>query len=228
MPSGVFDSILLKHVWGTEGLRAIFNDENRVQKWYDYEAALALSQAELGIIPQAAATEIALKAKVANVDLEAIATEIRRTKHPLVPALRALQATCADGHGEYLHFGPTTQDVLDTGVMLQMREAHGIFLRDLRAVGRVLFSLAYNHKGTPMVGRTHAVQALPITFGHKCAIWLAETGRNYERLTQLRERTFVGSLVGAVGPKASFGDLAFELDRKVMARLGLGVASISW
>src|SRR6266568_338916 len=164
MPSGVFDSILLKHVWGTETLRAIFNDESRVQKWYDYEAALALAQAELGLIPRAAASEIALKAKVANVDLEAIAAEIRRTKHPLVPALRALQAACAGGHGEYVHFGPTTQDVLDTGMMLQLKDAHAIFLRDLRAIGRELYRLADAHKATPMAGRTHAVQALPITF----------------------------------------------------------------
>src|ERR1700681_1392190 len=228
MPSGVFDSILLKHLWGTDALRAIFNDENRVQKWFDYEAALALAQADLGIIPQAAAAEIARKATVANVNLEEIAAGIRHTNHPLVPALRALQAACADGHGEFLHFGPTTQDVLDNGVMLQMREAHRIFLRDLKAVGRVLFSLAEKHKGTPMVGRTHAVQALPITFGHKCAIWLAETGRNYERLKQLEARTFVGSLVGAVGTKASLGDRAFDLDAKLMARLGLGVADISW
>src|SRR5215468_1334940 len=132
MPSGVFDSILLKDLWGTDELRAIFNDETRVQKWFDYEAALALAQAELGIIPQAAAAEIAAKAKVANVDLAAVAAEIRRTQHPLVPALRALQAVCADGHGEYLHFGPTTQDVLDTGTMLQIKDAHRIFLRDLR------------------------------------------------------------------------------------------------
>src|SRR5580692_3668028 len=226
MPSGVFDSILLKHVWGTEALRAVFNDENRVQKWFDFEAALA--QAELGIIPQAAAAEIARKARVENVDLEAIAAEIRHVNHPLVPALRALQAVCADGHGEYLHFGPTTQDVLDTGVMLQLRQAHPILLRDLKAVGRALYALAEKYQDTPMVGRTHAVQALPITFGHKCAIWLAETGRNYERLTQLEARTFVGSLVGAVGTKASLGDQAFELDARVMARLGLGVADISW
>jgi adenylosuccinate lyase len=198
MPSGVFDSILLKDSWGTDELRAIFSDENRVQKWFDFEGALALAQAELGIIPQAAATEIARMAKVANVNLEAIAAEIRRINHPLVPALRALQAVCADGRGEYLHFGPTTQDVLDTGVMLQLQEAHRIFLRDLRTVGRVLFSLAEKYKSTPMVGRTHAVQALPITFGHKCAIWLAEAGRNYERLKQLEARTFVGSLVGWV------------------------------
>jgi adenylosuccinate lyase len=228
MPSGVFDSILLKHMWGTDELRAVFNDENRVQTWYDYEAALALAQAELGIIPQAAAAEIARKAKVGNVDLEAIAAEIRRTKHPLVPALRALQAICDGGHGEYLHFGPTTQDVLDTGTMLQIKQAHTVFLRDLQDIGRELYRLAERYKDTPMAGRTHAVQALPITFGHKCAIWLAETGRNHQRLTQLQDRVFVGSLVGAVGTQASFGDRAFELDGQVMARLGLGVADISW
>ena len=208
MPSGVFDSTLLKHLWSTEELRAIFNDENRVQKWYYYEAALALAQAELGIIPQAAAAEIARKAEVGNVDLEAIAAEVRRIKHPLVPALRALQAICDGDHGEYLHFGPTTQDVLDTGVMLQIKDAHAVFTRDLQAIGRELFRLAERHKDTPMAGRTHAVQALPITFGHKCAIWLAETGRNHQRLTQLQDRTFVGSLVGAVGSQASFGERA--------------------
>jgi adenylosuccinate lyase len=228
MPSGVFDSTLLQHMWGTDELRAIFNDENRVQKWFDYEAALALSQAELGIIPAAAAVEIAAKAKVANVDLTAIALEIRRTKHPLVPALRALQATCNNGYGEYLHFGPTTQDVLDTGVMLQVKDAHAIFRRDLRDIGRELYRLAERHKATPMAGRTHAVQALPITFGHKCAIWLSETARNFQRLKQLEDRMFVGSLVGAVGTQASFGEHAFELDAKVMARLGLGVADVSW
>jgi adenylosuccinate lyase len=228
MPSSVFDAALLKHLWGTDELRAIFSEENRVQKWYDYEAALALAQADLGIIPKPAAAEIAAKARVADVDLEAIAAEIRRIKHPLVPAVRALQALCVGGHGEYLHFGPTTQDVLDTGMMLQVREAHAIFLRDLRAVGRELYRLAETYKTTPMAGRTHAVQALPITFGHKCAVWLAETGRNFERLTQLEARTFVGSLVGAVGTKASFGEKAFEVDQKVMAQLGLGVAEVSW
>ena len=228
MPTSVFDSVLLGHVWGTDELRAIFNDENRVQKWYDYEAALALSQAAIGIIPQAAADEIARKAKVGNVDLASIGAEIRLTKHPLVPALRALQHVCAGDHGEYVHFGPTTQDVLDSGTMLQLKEAHAVFLRDLRDIGRELFRLAERYKDTPMAGRTHGVQALPITFGHKCAVWLAETGRNFERLTGLEQRTFVGGMVGAVGTQASFGDRAFELDKMLMARLGLGVADISW
>src|SRR5262245_5572082 len=135
MPSGVFDSPLLQHVWSTEELRAIFNEASRVQKWFDYEAALAQSQAELGIVPEAAAREIAAKAKVENVDLDAIGAEVRVVKHPLVPAVRALQKVCAGNHGEYLHFGPTTQDVLDTGMMLQINDAHAVFLRDLRDIG---------------------------------------------------------------------------------------------
>jgi adenylosuccinate lyase len=228
MPTGVFDSILLGHVWGTDELRTIFSDQSRVQKWFDYEAALALAQAELGIIPHAAAAEIAAKAKVANVDLAAIGAEIRRIKHPLVPALRALQAACAGDHGEYLHFGPTTQDVLDSGLVLQLKDAHAVFVRDLKAIGRELYGLAEKHKDTPMAGRTHGVQALPITFGHKCAIWLAEAGRNYDRLTLAAQRNFVGGLTGAVGTQASLGEHAFELDKRVMARLGLGVAEISW
>jgi len=228
MASSVFDQILLKHLWGTDELRAIFCDENRVQKWYDFEAALALEQAELGIIPRAAAQEIAAQAKVANVDLEAIAAEIRRIKHPLVPALRALQKQCRGDLGEYVHFGPTTQDVLDTGVVLQVKQAHAIFLRDLRDIGREVYRLAETYRDTPMTGRTHIVQALPITFGHKCAVWLSEMARHFERMQQLEPRVFVGILVGAVVTKASYGPQAIELDRRVMKRLGLGVADINW
>src|SRR3990170_2690125 len=216
MASGVFDDALIKHLWGTGELRAIFCDENRVQKWYDFEAALALEQAALGIIPKEAAQEIAAKAKVENVDIEAIAAEIRRIKHPLVPALRAVEKICRDGHGEYIHFGPTTQDVLDTGTVLQIRDAHAIYLRDMKAVGRELYRLADTHKNTPMVGRSHGVQALPITFGHKAAIWLSEMGRNYQRMVQLEPRLFVGGMVGAVGTQASYGPKAAELDQRLM------------
>src|SRR5262249_14015084 len=128
----------------------------------------------------------------------------------------------------FLHFGPTTQDVLDTGMMLQIREAHAVFLRDLRAIGRELYRLAEAHKATPMSGRTHAVQALPITFGHKAAVSLSEAGRNYQRLKQLESRVFVGGMTGAVGTQASFGEQAHDLDKRLMARLGLGVADINW
>jgi len=228
MASGVFDDALIQHLWSTEELRGIFNDHNRVQKWFDFEAALALEQAALGIIPEAAARDIAANAKISKIDIDAVAAEIRRIKHPLVPAVKAVQNLCRPEHGEYIHFGPTTQDVLDTATMLQIRDAHAIYLRDMKAIGNALVKLCEQHRATPMAGRSHGVQALPITFGHKAAIWLAEMGRNYERLRQLEPRMFVGGMVGAVGTQASFGPQAKELEVRVMKRLGLAVADINW
>jgi len=228
MVSGVFDDALIKHLWSTDELRAIFNDHNRVQKWLDFEAAFAIEQGELGIIPKAAAADIAANAKISKIDIDAVAVEIRRIKHPLVPAVKAVQKLCQGDHGEYIHFGPTTQDVLDTAVMLQIKEAHAIYLRDMKAIGNALVKLCEAHRDTPMVGRSHGVQALPITFGHKAAIWLSEMGRHYERMRQLESRVFVGGMVGAVGTQASFGPKAKELEIRVMKRLGLGVADINW
>src|ERR1051326_7740177 len=228
MPSGVFDSILLRDSWSTEELRSVFSDENRVQKWYDVEATLASEQAAFGIVPREAAGEIIRNAKVEKVYLAEIARAMGGAKHPLVPALRALQKLCKPELGEWLHYGPTTQDILDTGMALQLKEAHAIILRDLRGVGRALYALAERHRATLMPGRTHGVQALPITFGHKCAIWLREDSRHRERLGPGEKRVFVGSLVGAVGTMASFGPRAIELEAAVMKRLGLAQADISW
>ena len=228
MATGVFDDALIRHLWSNDECRAIFSDENRVRKWYEFEAALAIEQAAMGIIPQEAADEIAARAASASIDVDAIGAEIRRIKHPLVPALKALQAQCKGDLGEYIHFGPTTQDVLDTAVVLQMRDIHAIYLRDLKDIGRDLLRLSKTHRATPMVGRTHGVQALPITFGHKSAIWLSELGRHFERLRQLEPRVFVGGMVGAVGTQASYGPQARELEKRLMKRLGLGVADINW
>ncbi len=228
MASGVFDDALIGHLWSTPELRAIFNDANRVQKWYDFEAALAVEQAEMGIIPRAAADDIVANASVGKVDLAGIGAGIRSIKHPLIPALKAVEKLCRDGHGEYIHFGPTTQDVLDTGVVLQLKEAHAIYLRDMKSIGRALCKLAHEHRATPMVGRSHGVQALPITFGHKAAVWLSEMGRHHDRMRELEPRVFVGGMVGAVGTQASYGPRAAELEKRLMKRLGLGVADINW
>ncbi|MCW5574590.1 MAG: adenylosuccinate lyase [Burkholderiales bacterium] len=228
MATGIFDDRLIKHMWGTDELRAIFSDSNKVQKWFDIEAALAIEQAALGIIPKSAADEIAAKAKVANVDMEEIGAGMKSVRHPLVPALKALQKACKKEAGEFIHFGPTTQDITDTALMLQVKEAHAIFLRDVKLIGKELYRLSKEHMSTPMVGRSLGTQALPITFGHKTAIWLSEVTRHYERLRQLEERVFVGLMVGGVGTKASFAQEPFEVDARVMKRLGLAVADISW
>lgn len=228
MPVSVFDMQSLQHLWGTDELRAIFDEQNRVQKWLDFEAALAATQAEMGIIPAAAAKEIGEKAQVANIDIPRMSAEIRRIKHSLVPALKQLQAACSRENGEWVHYGATTQDVVDTGVALQLKEFHAVAMRDLQAVGRELTRLALAHRDTPMAGRTHGVQALPITFGHKCALWLDELGRHHERLMQAAPRVLVGMLAGAVGSQASLGERAIELEQRMLARLGLGAPAISW
>ncbi|WP_295856932.1 adenylosuccinate lyase [uncultured Xylophilus sp.] len=228
MPVSVFDMQSLQHLWGTEELRTIFGEENRIQKWLDFEAALAEAQAELGIIPAAAAAEIAAQSKVANIDIATMSAEIRRIKHSLVPTLKQLQAACSKENGEWVHYGATTQDVVDTGVALQLKEFHAVALRDLQAVGRELARLAVAHRDTPMAGRTHGVQALPITFGHKCALWLDELGRHHERLVQAAPRVLVGMLAGAVGSQASLGPKAVELEARMLQKLGLGAPAISW
>ena len=228
MAVSVFDMQALQHLWSTDELRAIFSEENRIQKWLDFEAALAATQAELGIVPAAAAKEIGEQAKIENIDLAAMAAEIRRVKHALVPALRQLQARCSKGNGEWVHFGATTQDVIDTGVALQLKQVHAVIVRDLKAVGRELVRLAQAHRDTTMTGRTHGVHALPITFGHKCAIWLDEMGRHHQRLTECEPRALVGMLAGAVGSQASLGSQAAEVERRTLTRLGLGTPPISW
>lgn len=228
MPISVFDMQSLQHLWSTDELRAIFSEENRVQKWLDFEAALAAAQAELGIIPEAAANDIAAQAKVRNIDIAEMSAEIRRIKHSLVPALKQLQARCAKENGEWVHYGATTQDVVDTGVALQLKEFHAVVLRDMKAVGNELVRLSTTYRDTPMAGRTHGVQALPITFGHKCALWLDELGRHHDRLKEAEPRVLVGMVAGAVGSQASLGPQAEEVERRTLAKLGLGTPAISW
>jgi len=228
MPVSVFDMQSLQHLWSTDELRDIFSEENRIQKWLDFEAALADAQAELGIIPAAAAKEIRAQAKIANIDIGQMSAEIRRIKHSLVPALKQLQARCGTDHGEWVHYGATTQDVVDTGVALQLKAVHAIILRGVAAVGRELARLAQTHHDTPMAGRTHGVQALPITFGHKCAVWLDELSRHHDRLKECEARVLVGMVAGAVGSQASLGEQAEEVERRTLAKLGLGAPAVSW
>ena len=228
MPASLIDSTVFRDIFSTEAMRTVFSDENRVQKYLDFESALARAQARLGIIPKEAAEEICRHCHAAEIDFGKLKSQTERIGYPVLPVVQQLVGLCREGLGEWCHWGATTQDITDTATVLQIREALTLIERHLDAITGALAVLARKHRDTPMAGRTHAVQALPITFGHKCAIWLSETGRNYERLRQLEKRTFVGCLVGAVGTKASLGDRAFELDAMVMARLGLGVADISW
>ncbi|EGK8084500.1 adenylosuccinate lyase [Campylobacter lari] len=228
MGVSVFDMRLLQDSWSTPAMREIFSEENRIQKWLDVEAALAKAQAKLGIIPSEAAIEIAKKAHYKFMDMDFIFAEFKKTKHPLVPTVRGLEKACENGFGEYVHFGVTTQDVIDTGLVLQFKEAMALIKQDLKEIAKNLAKIAKEHKNTAMMGRTLALQALPITFGHKVAIWLSELNRHYERINELEKRLYVGSIVGAVGTKASLSEKANEVEKLTLESLGLEVPDISW
>jgi adenylosuccinate lyase len=228
MPSHVIDMIMLQNNFGTAEMRQVWSDENRLQKHLDVEAALALAEAELGLVPAEAAKVIASQAKVELMNIGEIAQEVLKVKHSLMPTLKALQKLCGPEHGEWVHYGATTQDIVDTGMMLQLKEAHRIITRDLKAVARELARLAREHRDTPIAGRSHGMQGLPTTFGFKIAVLLDEVVRHLDRLREAQSRVFTGVLGGGVGTYASFGPQGPEVERRTMEKLGLDSPNICW
>jgi adenylosuccinate lyase len=214
--------------WGTDEGRKIFSEEQMIDRWLKIEAALAEAEAEMGIIPEWAAQEISAKASVERIDLKLARAEQQKTRHSLVPVIRAFARVCGEKAGEFVHFGPTTQDIIDTGNVLALREVMDAVKRDLEAIEKRLVQITLEHADTPMAGRTHGQHALPITFGFKTASWLQEIRRHLDRLEEGRERILVGELAGAVGSYASWEEQGRELERRTMARLGLGHSDIPW
>ncbi|QWP76792.1 adenylosuccinate lyase [Lysobacter sp. K5869] len=228
MPSHATESRLYAGVYSDPDFAEIFSDRNQLQKWLDVERALAATQAEMGAIPPQAAQEIARAARAELFDLDALGRQSRETGHVLVPTIRALAALCRAPWGEFVHYGATTQDILDTGLMLQVGEAWERVLARLHSIRARLLELALSHKRTPMVARTHGQQALPTTFGYKVAVWVDEIDRHLQRFEQARARVMAGNLTGAVGTLASFGENGLELQRRALAKLGLAAPLTSW
>ena len=228
MPSHASESLLYGASFSTPEFLEIFNDNMRVQAWYDVEVALAKAQSKLGIIPTEAYEEIARKAYVENVDVQKIGKGISETAHPIVPAIRALEEICEGGAGEFIHYGATTQDIMDTGLILQIKKAWPLLKRDLEAARDALKVLAKKYRSTPMVGRTHGQQALPLTFGYKCAVWVDELNRHLERQSEAEPRILSGNITGAVGTMAAFGGKGQETQREALQYLGLTVPNICW
>ena len=224
----ILDSEFYKDGWGTEEMREVFADRKRYQRWLDIEAVLAGVQAEYGVIPLEAAAEIARKGRVELLDLEFVKSELAKTGHSLVPLLRGVQRICDGDLGEYIHYGPTTQDIEDTGMVLEIKDACRIIFRDLRRLERATLLLAEKYKSFPMAGRTHNQQGLPITLGLKFANWGAELRRDIERMKEIGKRLFVGMLHGGTGTMAGLGEKAYPVMEEVMRRLGLGVPVTGW
>ena len=227
--TSVLDSILLQNNFSTPEIRLIWSDENKVSKQLAVEVALAKIEGELGIIPKTAAQQIIEKAKVEHLNLLALQKESAQKRHSLIALIHALQELVGTEAGEYVHYGVTTQDIVDTGIMLQTKEAYDVIVQHSKALIQTVAALAQKHRSTLMMGRTHGIHAIPITFGVKLAIWLDELLRNHKRLRQLEcNEVFVGSISGAVGTYAAFDGRGIEVERLTLAELGLVVPNISW
>ncbi len=228
MPVSIIDSGIYGNLFGAETMRAVFSERGQVQKWLDVEAALARVQGRLGIIPKDAAAEISARADAALIDMELMRGEVDRVGYAIMPLVHRLAALCGKDAGRFVHWGATTQDIKDTGVVLQIRDALELVEADLAAIRDGLARLAREHRDTPMAGRSHLQHALPITFGYKAAVWLAPIERHLERLDQLRPRVLMGQFAGAAGTLASLHGRGLEVVDALMAELGLARPAIAW
>ena len=225
----LMDSIVFGDSLGTAEMRQVFAETSTYQRWLDVEVALAKAQASLGMIPPEAAQTIASKADAALIDLEAVKASGKRTGHSLLGVLAEFRRVMAhDDHSRYVHFGATTQDIIDSGLMLMIRDAYAQVMGRMTGIMHLMSNMLDIHAQTIMVGRTHGGHALPITFGFKAAIWLSELSRQFERWDMARHRILVGNMTGAVGTFASWGDKGFEVQKRTLELLGLGVPETVW
>ena len=220
MSSTVLESRIFASMFSTEEMREVFSEKAWVQKWLDTEAALAQAQGELGVIPKEKADIINKYAKADLLDIDSIGEYIK-SSITIVPLLRAFKAVLPDRAGEFVHWGATSQDIYDTGLVLMQRDAYKIILRDMKLCLGYCLDLAKKHAHTVMAGRTHVVHAIPITFGYKAAVWADELGRDIERLEEMADRVFVGEMAGAVGTLASQPEKGLETQKRTMEILGL-------
>jgi adenylosuccinate lyase len=227
MTSTVIDSQIFGSLFSTDEMREVFSDRNWAQKWLDTEAALASAQASLGVIPQEKADIINQYAKAELLDIPQIG-EYFKSSITIVPLLKAFKAVLPDNAGEFVHWGATSQDIVDTGIVLLQRDAYNIILRDMKLCQEYALDLAKKYRDVCMAGRTHVVHAIPITFGYKAAVWADELGRDIQRLEEIYDRVFVGEMAGAVGTLASQPEHGLETQRRMFKILGLTVPTIAW
>ena len=222
---------LLDPLFSTENMREIFSDQSRLQGMLAFEAALARAESRLDVIPERAAEAIVAHCHAEAFDLDALASEAAQAGNlaiALVHALTDLVARDDPEAAQYVHWGATSQDVIDTGLVLQMRDALDLIEADLVRLVEAFAGLARTHSSTLMAGRTWMQQAAPITFGLKVAGWLSAVTRDQERIQGLRPRALVLQLGGAVGSLAAFGDRALEVASGVGGELRLPVPDLPW
>ena len=209
-------------------IEEILSEKGLFSRWLMVEKALANAQAALDIIPQKAAEDISANAKVECLELEKYNEIYEKTGHPMVSLLRLLEKAAGEESGQYIHLGATTQDIIDTGMVLALKEMLERTEEKLCSILTSVCNLAEKYADTPMMGRTHNIQALPITFGYKAAVWGGELGRCLDRIKESKERVLVLQLSGAVGSMVSFGENGAQIQRLMAQKLKLNVPDICW
>lgn len=212
--------------YGTPEMLKVYDEEARLQKLLDVEAALVLAHAKVGNIPLKDAEKIAQMASTKHVKVERVKAIEKEIKHDIASLVRALSELCGSS-GAYVHLGATSYDIVDTANALQLKDAMEIIGQKLVAFKKILQTQAGKHKETIMIGRTHGQHALPITLGFKFAVWGYEVNRHIQRLNDAKKRVLVGKVSGAVGTQAGLGVHAEQIQELVMKQLGLNVAEIS-
>ena len=215
----------------TRDVAAVFTDAARLQGMLDFEAALARAEARLGVIPEASAPVIGEHCQAGLFDVEALGVAAAMAGNPAIPMVKRLTALVQARDAEaarYVHWGATSQDAMDTGLVLQLHAFLGHLRPQLQALGDALASLAECESRTPIVGRTWLQQALPTTFGLKAAGWLDGLHRHVQRLDAMEPRLLVIQLGGAVGTLASLGTQGDAVARAVAEELGLELPDMPW
>ena len=210
--------------YGTPEMRAVFSEENRFLCVVQAEIALARAGADFGLIPPDAANRIAESALAA---LPARAKEIEaEINHDMMAIVKAIAEVCGDAGG-FVHYGATSNDILDTATGIQLREALGILEGKLRSLLAVLLYRSHETRHLVCAARTHGQIGVPTTYGLRFAIWAAEVARHLDRLAALTPRVAVGQLTGAVGTQAALGEKGMEIQERMMQYLGLVPVEVS-
>ena len=222
------DSQIFGTLYGTDEIRALFSDHAHLQFMLDVEAALARAELKLGLIPAHIADVIGRAARVENLRLDYIAESTRRVGYPVVALVKELGRVAGDEAARYIHLGATTQDILDTALVLQLQRTFAILRCDLIALARALADRAAQFRDTPIAARTHLQHAVPTTFGLKCAMWAAPLVAHLERMEQAAPRILVVQFGGAAGTLASLGANGPAVVEALARELDLGVPSLPW
>jgi 3-carboxy-cis,cis-muconate cycloisomerase len=205
----------------SNNIAKLFDQESRWNSWLEVEAAMAIAQSQLGMIPKDVGKKIAKKCLLKKLNQNNIKKDLKKTGHKLMPIISELSRVCSKDSKKYVHWGGTTQNIVSTGDLLILKKIHKIFLKDLSEILDILGSLSLKNKSVLMVGRTHGQHALPITFGFKVASWIDEISRHIERILESENRVFRCIFGGATGTAASFGKYGMKLQEELAKKLEL-------